>query len=179
MAKWGFRLTVVGMAWAMLSVTLFIPEVRDLTSNAGIRLTVFILGFIGTTAIIGGWFLAIMDWYQHRPRSGLVGLALVCFNFVAAWAYWLFRRQRSNRKRQQVKLRIANASNGPRKVVVEPWTFEHTLPAGAYLDLHTTGDLRDRLEVECGDAEITVHCLDSAGAEMQVFRDGAEVTMSE
>lgn len=92
MNKWGVRLTGFGMLWAVVGMTLFIPQVRSLTSNAIVRALVFAIGFTGTIAIIGGWFMAIVDWSRRRPRRLVVGVALICFNFLAAWAYWIYYR---------------------------------------------------------------------------------------
>jgi hypothetical protein len=79
----------------------------------------------------------------------------------------------------KVKLRLTNSLDAARTVVLEPWTGEYTLRPGSSFDIVAEGDLAYPLQVELSLDRVIVYCFDSAGAQMSIFEDGKERTVSE
>jgi hypothetical protein len=78
----------------------------------------------------------------------------------------------------RVKLRITNSLDVPRRVVLEPWGGEYTLPPNKMYEIRAEGDLKLPLGVELLGDRILVHCFDSAGADMSIFDGDTELKAS-
>jgi len=72
-------------------------------------------------------------------------------------------------------LRLANRLAEPRIVVLEPWTGEYRLPAGAHLEITVDGTPRTPLEIELDGDRIVVHAFDTTDAMLTAYRDGREL----
>ena len=82
-------------------------------------------------------------------------------------------------KNAKVTLRLTNSLDTARIVVLEPWAGEYTLQPGRCFDIVAEGNISYPLQVELSDDRVIVYCFDSAGAQMSIFQDGAELTTSE
>ena len=79
----------------------------------------------------------------------------------------------------RITLKLTNQLSDQRTVVLEPWTGEYKLRPGETLDIVANGNRDLPLQVELNEDRIIVYCFDSAGAQMSIFRDGQELTVSE
>lgn len=72
-------------------------------------------------------------------------------------------------------LRLTNRLAAARTVVLEPWTGEYRLEAGAKLDVVVEGTPRTPLEVEFDGDRITVYAFDTTDTMLTAYRDGREL----
>lgn len=77
--------------------------------------------------------------------------------------------------RVRFTLRLTNRLAEPRTVVLEPWTGEYRLAAGAQLEVVVEGTPRTPLEVELNGDRITLYAFDIADAMLTAYRDGREL----
>jgi hypothetical protein len=76
---------------------------------------------------------------------------------------------------RQIQLRLTNRGPNAGTLILEPWTGEYDIGPGETLQIVGSGDLERSLEIDFAPDEITVHWLDSAGAEAIVLQGGKEV----
>jgi len=72
-------------------------------------------------------------------------------------------------------LRLTNRLDVSRTVVLEPWTGEYQLAAGATLDIEVSGTPTTPLHLELDGDQLILYAFDTTDAMLTAYRDGKEL----